>query len=643
MTVRVLKNKTLTVMSINVSSVAYTSGLRRGDIITHVDNIPAQTFSNGHEFALCVFENQNRLAYSSDKRQKSQNLNALEQRRRSNYENLNIEWDYDKPCPYCGFVFYKGASAEFRGYCCLKGRAKDIMPNLNPLPLYLSRRVTDPTLAKHFALSASIYNNQLALAATKVDNGKGGGWEHIYGPHAVRLCGRTHHFFSSPLSTGLQYFTFDALPHARNVFANEGTCTMIKERFLREFYDGLKETNKLVQECEQIGRFASNLETYQSPREVHISMDNPCHEFEVACVVGEDPGELKLDYFLKSDNLQRSIATTHRLYEPLSYPLLFPYGEDGWSAQLNRDYKLTLLKYLRCRMLMPEPNLFVPNQDETKMLNINRFQLMPRLGQTYLVDNFSRIIDMQLMYHKNHLQPNAKDIHDPTVTKTFLGTSFFGSRRHLREQAQNALTIVSELGPPTLFITLTCNPKWPEIMERLSDTDSAYSRADITCMVFHEKLTKVLHNIRHGKYFNLPHGLDYEIRVIEYQYRGLPHCHLVIRDPSAPPKSDITAVQRYIDRTIAACFPSDLNSNPKYVELIREKMLHKCSSGVNGCLNDDNSCDARYDRTVCSLFSTIGEDGFPQYRRPLERDLMVVPHNKKLLEDWQGHANVEYC
>jgi len=53
--------------------------------------------------------------------------------------------------------------------------------------------------------------------------------------------------------------------------------------------------------------------------------------------------------------------------------------------------------------------------------------------------------------------------------------------------------LVSEFGRPTLFITFTCNPNWPEIKEMLFEGETAYDRADITTKVFHEKLDRFLH------------------------------------------------------------------------------------------------------------------------------------------------------
>ena len=70
-----------------------------------------------------------------------------------------------------------------------------------------------------------------------------------------------------------------------------------------------------------------------------------------------------------------------------------------------------------------------------------------------------------------------------TETKTFLSQSFHGSRRHLRMLATNALTIVSEMGRPTIFLTLTCNIHWADIEDQLLDGQTAYG--DIKMSILH--------------------------------------------------------------------------------------------------------------------------------------------------------------
>ena len=69
-------------------------------------------------------------------------------------------------------------------------------------------------------------------------------------------------------------------------------------------------------------------------------------------------------------------------------------------------------------------------------------------------------------------------------SSSYLASSFCGSPRHLNDLAHNALTIVTELGDPDIFITGTTNPLWPEIEERLfPGQTAAFDRPDIVTEV----------------------------------------------------------------------------------------------------------------------------------------------------------------
>jgi hypothetical protein len=68
-----------------------------------------------------------------------------------------------------------------------------------------------PSLGLDFSRFSNLYNNKLALAAVGVDNGRGGGWDKINGPHAVRITGRTYHkLFNSGRASGLKFFMYNA-------------------------------------------------------------------------------------------------------------------------------------------------------------------------------------------------------------------------------------------------------------------------------------------------------------------------------------------------------------------------------------------------------------------------------------------------
>ena len=57
----------------------------------------------------------------------------------------------------------------------------------------------------------------------------------------------------------------------------------------------------------------------------------------------------------------------------------------------------------------------------------------------------------------------------------------------MHEYAQDALTYVRINGRPDLFITITCNPRWPEIQELLLPGQAACDRHDIIARVFQLK------------------------------------------------------------------------------------------------------------------------------------------------------------
>jgi hypothetical protein len=103
---------------------------------------------------------------------------------------------------------------------------------------------------------------------------------------------------------------------------------------------------------------------------------------------------------------------------------------------------------------------------------------------------------------------------------SFLADSFTGSPRHLKKLAKNALVIVSEMGAPTVFITLTCNAKDPAIVCRLLPDQTAYDRPDIVVQVWKAQLSAFLSNLRNGKY--LGGKVKYIMYVIEYQVSTVP-------------------------------------------------------------------------------------------------------------------------
>jgi hypothetical protein len=246
--------------------------------------------------------------------------------------------------------------------------------------------------------------------------------------------------------------------------------------------------------------------------------------FEIAAATSlESAGNRCISLQLKGDYAMKTLQSTCSYLEPLCYPILFPYGEQGWGSELQNTIYFS--DYLASRFLMPDKTsndeVLKTLSSEGVLVPINRFQLFARLGQHYIVDQVSRAIDYRANWHKHNentvfggmknVANNAADVcgeeftnntmifDDPELIATnsfhessssipissqnryklksepsFLSQSFHGSKRHLQKLAKNALAIVTELGKPTLFLTVTCNPKWPDITSRLLQGQTAF-------------------------------------------------------------------------------------------------------------------------------------------------------------------------
>ncbi len=57
------------------------------------------------------------------------------------------------------------------------------------------------------------------------------------------------------------------------------------------------------------------------------------------------------------------------------------------------------------------------------------------------------------------------------------------------------MALVRKFGKPDLFITMTCNPNWPEILHELRFGEEANDRFDLTSRVFNMKLNAFLKNL----------------------------------------------------------------------------------------------------------------------------------------------------
>ena len=300
------------------------------------------------------------------------------------------------------------------------------------------------------------------------------------------------------------------------------------------------------------------------------------------------------------------------------------------------------------------------------------FWLLGRLAQQFVVDQYAKVESQRLRYLSTHqdelLSANyqglndALTVHDqqreqPVTSSNnlqeeveklarpvILPPTFTGGPRHMHQQFQDGMAMVSRYGKPDLFITFTCNPQWPEIQENLFPGQTAADRPDLTARVFYIKLKALLSDLIQEKVFGKVIAYTW---VVEFQKRGLPHAHilLILKDK---------ILTDDIDNIVSAELP-DNTTCPLAYETITKCMIHGPCGVYNKdapCMKD-GPCSKGYPKPLRS-HTASGEDGYPEYRRRKGTSFKnsaginvdnswVVPHNLWLTTKYNAHVNVEIC
>lgn len=82
-------------------------------------------------------------------------------------------------------------------------------------------------------------------------------------------------------------------------------------------------------------------------------------------------------------------------------------------------------------------------------------------------------------------------------TPVILPSSFTGGARYMMQNYLDAMSLCKWFGYPDFFITITCNPKWPEVKRFLKDTTlKAEDRPDILCRLFKIKLDAFVKDLK---------------------------------------------------------------------------------------------------------------------------------------------------
>ncbi|GKV24801.1 hypothetical protein SLEP1_g34368 [Rubroshorea leprosula] len=233
----------------------------------------------------------------------------------------------------------------------------------------------------------------------------------------------------------------------------------------------------------------------------------------------------------QSKKLQR-IDVHHPLYLGLQYPLLFPYGEDGYRDDVKFRLPTGAKKHARAKVSMREFFSFrlQERKEESQLLFLSR-----KLFQQFLVDAYTMIEADRLNFLKFN-QPRLrvdlyKSVGDAlnrgekeastTGKRIILPSSFTGGPRYMSKNCKDAFAICRWAGYPSLFITITCNPKWPEITRFANKRGvRPEDRPDILCRVFKIKLDQLLKDLKKGHIFGTVIGCIVDEIFASYIHEG---------------------------------------------------------------------------------------------------------------------------
>ena len=356
---------------------------------------------------------------------------------------------------------------------------------------------------------------------------------------------------------------------------------------------------------------------------------------------------------------QRTLWAGQPGYFEMQYPVLFPNGRGAWYDYNRREQQpdgrwiwvrrrytdeqgkpLTLHEWLK-RLMYQHGHMHLCSRVANKFLldavatyeaekvrfDIKRRERL-RIARRADIERAARRNAAAAAASEAAAAPAAPErVAARDVGRAHHNSSLTGSPAYYALQKRRALATLSRCGTPSFFITMTCNPEWPEIQEALEPGQPYNERPDIVARVFREKKAKFLADLRSGAPFG-GQAMVSMLWVVEYQKRGLPHLHCAVRVSGQQPLTPAT-----IDCHVSACLPED----PYLRAFVQTSMTHKHTARCG--MTEDRPCKFRYPKDPAPV-TTIDDRGYVRYKRNPDSQ-WVVPYNAWLLKKYHCHVNVE--
>ncbi|XP_076896011.1 uncharacterized protein LOC143548823 [Bidens hawaiensis] len=334
--------------------------------------------------------------------------------------------------------------------------------------------------------------------------------------------------------------------------------------------DTFKENPQIDFKLRIVGTRKYDARTYNLPTASEIS----------ALIIGDIGDAMdKRDIIVnsRSGGLRR-ISELHPSYTHLQFPLLYPFSEDGYKVDIphrNVDpsfaaarKKCTMREFFAYR-LQDRPNQF--------SLPLNRRRLLQQL----LVDKYTMVESQKLHFIRGKQSELRSDTYESlrnlktagnsdvstSGQRVILPSSFTGGSRYMTQNYLDAMCLCRCYHYPDFFLTITCNPGWPEVKRFLKDTNlNSEDRPDILCRIFKMKLDSMIKLLKDKTLFE---KIKAAVYTIEFQKRCLPHAHICL---FIAPENKIHNPS-HIDNFISSEIP-DKATEPDLYQLVSDHMLH---------------------------------------------------------------------
>jgi hypothetical protein len=208
----------------------------------------------------------------------------------------------------------------------------------------------------------------------------------------------------------MKYFLLDAREemqkHMQQLRGNSATDAIhgnLDGGKLDALYEMLQENNPYARDLQMIGLGLDAPIGARDPvvAEHTIHADFITEKLDVASVTNDAmTGNRVIRFREKGKAPWHELNAVNEKVDALCFPLLFPFGENGWSPKIRKSFGYP--DVLASRLLKPENDLEEFQNKDGINIPVNRFQVMPRLMQYYIVDGVSRSIDHRLKWHKDN-------------------------------------------------------------------------------------------------------------------------------------------------------------------------------------------------------------------------------------------------